>query len=260
MQRAIGVFDSGVGGLSVLKHIRNTLPAEDLIYIADTAFMPYGCKPEAVIRKRCLEISDYFIRQHVKAIVVACNTATAAAVEQIRGCCEIPVIGMEPPVKPAVDNSRSGVVGVLATSGTVSSERFHHLKERFAADATLLVQPCPGLVECVEKGDISSAHTRSLLQHYLNPLLEQGVDSIVLGCTHYPYLMQMIAEVSGAEVKIVDTGDAIARELKRQLQAVQMLADKDRQGEACFYATGASNQVMVSRLWGHCVELLQLDI
>lgn len=261
MQKPLGVFDSGVGGLSVLTHIHQHLSSESLIYVADSAYIPYGCKSPAEVSERCMKISDFLVEQGVQAIVVACNTATAVAVNLLRARYTIPVIGMEPALKPAVIHSRTGVVGVLATSGTVSSERFNSLKARFAADARLLVQPCPGLVERIESGDLAGDETRSMLTAYLKPLLEQGVDTLVLGCTHYPYVIPLIAEIAGESVTILDTGDAIARELKRQLQLRGTLHhQKPQRGGVEFWSTGRPNEALFSRLWGQHVHVGQLDI
>ncbi|NWF38606.1 glutamate racemase [Mariprofundus sp. NF] len=260
MQKSIGVFDSGVGGLSVLAHIHQHLSAESLIYVADTAYMPYGCKTAAEVTDRCLKISDFLVEKGAQAIVVACNTATAVAINLLRERYNIPVIGMEPPLKPAVIHSRTGVVGVLATSGTVSSERFNSLKSRFAADARLLVQPCPGLVERIEAGDLTGAETRAILTAYLKPLLEQGVDTLVLGCTHYPYVIPLIGEIAGDAVTILDTGDAIARELKRQLMLRGRLSQESQCGAVQFWSTGSPSEKLISRLWGQHVDVGQLDI
>ncbi|GAV19126.1 glutamate racemase [Mariprofundus micogutta] len=259
-KQSIGIFDSGVGGLSVLKHIHLLLPAEDLIYVADSAFMPYGCKSEGIVEERCMKIAGFLAEQQCKAIVVACNTATAAAVHRLRESFDIPVIGMEPGVKPAVANSGSGVVGVLATTGTSGSNKFKQLKDRYAEDAKLLVQPCPGLVEEIEKGDLSSQRLYDLLDQYLKPLMEQGVDTLVLGCTHYPFVVSVIRELVGESVTIVDTGDAIARELKRQLNRRDLLADDTLQGSLYFWSSAADSTPVLSYLWGESVVAGCLDI
>lgn len=156
IEKAVGVFDSGVGGLSVLTKIHKHLPGEYLFYVADSAYMPYGCKTAAEVKQRCLLISDFLLNQDIKALVVACNTATSVAVQTLRDELDVPVIGMEPPVKPAVHSSRAGVVGVLATNNTVSSEKFKRLKQRYTTETQLIVQPCPGLVELIEQGDLQT--------------------------------------------------------------------------------------------------------
>ncbi len=261
MQQAIGVFDSGIGGLSTLSHIRQLLPSEKLIYLADSAHIPYGCKSEEEVAERCLKISDFLTKKKdVKAIVVACNTATAASICSIREKHGIPVIGMEPPIKPAVVISHSGIIGILTTSGTASSERFNRLQERFSTDVQFLVQPCPGLVECIECGDLGGARVRSMLETYLTPLLEQGVDTLVLGCTHYPLVKSIISEIVGDAIKILDTGDAVACELKRQLMLRGLLAETGNSYPVHFCSSGKMDGTLVSQLWGESVHVELLDI
>lgn len=259
MERAIGVFDSGVGGLSVLAHIRRHLPDERLIYVADSAYMPYGCRPSRDVEERCLALAAYFVEQGVKALVVACNTATSMAIHTLRQQLAMPVIGMEPPIKPAVSQSRAGVVGVLATTGTVNSSKFNLLMSRFAGQAKLIVQPSPGLVECVERGELQADATRALLERYLGPLMEAGMDTLVLGCTHYPFLMSPIRKIVGEEVTIVDTGEAIARELARQLD-VRALRTAGGPGEVRFLTTGDAETAgpLISDLWGEAVGVEHL--
>jgi len=248
----IGIFDSGVGGLSVLEHIHRLLPAEDLIYIADSAYMPYGSRHLNVVKERCHLLAHFFIRQDVKAMVVACNTATAAAIEDLRQNFQIPVIGMEPAVKPAVEATKAGVIGVLATNGTLASEKFSRLVKRFGSDAEVVFQPGEGLVEQVEAGHFDSDDTRKMLVMYLEPLLQQGMDTLVLGCTHYPFLMPLIRQITGDDVVILDTGDAIAEELKRQLEAGQLNAPEDVKGCIRFLSSGDRENSLniISRLWG----------
>ena len=259
MERAIGVFDSGVGGLSVLAHIHRHLPDERLIYVADSAYMPYGCRPSREVEARCLALADYFVGQGVKALVVACNTATSMAIHTLRQQLKMPVIGMEPPIKPAVSRSRTGVVGVLATTGTVNSSKFNLLMSRFAGQARLIVQPSPGLVECVERGELQADVTRDLLDRYLEPLLEAGVDTLVLGCTHYPFLIPLIRRIVGEQVAIVDTGEAIARELGRQLDLHGMRAASGP-GEVRFWSSGDAEAArpLISGLWGEAVKVGEL--
>ena len=176
--RAIGVFDSGVGGLTVLRHIRQTLPNERLIYIADSGHVPYGDKPAHYIEQRSLSLAHFLIGQGADAIVIACNTATAAAAASLRSRYGIPIIGMEPAVKPAVAASKSGVVGVLATVGTLESARFAALLEKYAGDVEIVTQGCPGLVEQIELGELSSTQSRELIERYTSPLLARGADKI----------------------------------------------------------------------------------
>jgi len=258
-KQAIGVFDSGVGGLSVLAHIRQRLPHENLIYVADSNYMPYGCKPEHVIEQRCMEIADFFDSQHCKAMVVACNTATAAAVHTMRAVYSFPVIGMEPAVKPAVQHSKSKVIGVLATRGTLESNKFNRLASRFSQQARVIVQPCPGLVEQIEAGDLTGKQTRTMLATFLQPLMREGVDTLVLGCTHYPFIMPLIREIAGDDICLMDSGDAIARELEKQLRHRDLLSTH-QDAPVAFWNSGdgGASAAIMSRLWGEDVMVNQL--
>jgi glutamate racemase len=215
--RAIGVFDSGVGGLSVLHHIRQTLPDERLIYVADSGHVPYGDKSSAYIEQRSLALARFLVEQGADAIVIACNTATAAAAATLRSRFAIPIVGMEPAVKPAAAATKSGVVGVLATTGTLESARFAALLERYGEEVEIVTQGCPGLVEQVERGDLAGPDTRALIERYTAPLLARGADTLILGCTHYPFLAALIREVVGPEVILIDTGEAVARQLQRRI-------------------------------------------
>jgi len=246
----IGVFDSGVGGLSVLREIRALLPYEELLYVADSAHVPYGNKSPAYIEARSLALSEFLLGQGAKAIVVACNTATAAAVATLRARLPVPIVGMEPAVKPAVNATRSGVVGVLATVGTLASSKFAALLGRYSGHARIVVQPCPGLVEQVELGDLTSERTQSLVRSYVFPLIEQGADTIVLGCTHYPFLRPLIQEIAGSDVTLIDTGAAVARQLVRRLEESAGLCPPRTAGEQ-FWTSGelAALQVALHSLW-----------
>ncbi|MFM8332500.1 MAG: glutamate racemase [Candidatus Methylumidiphilus sp.] len=252
----IGVFDSGVGGLSVLRDIRRELAHEDLLYVADSVHAPYGDKTAAFIESRSIAIAQFLLNQQVKAIVVACNTATAAAVAALRARFPVPIIAMEPAVKPAVSQTKSGVVGVMATRRTVASENFLNLLERFGGAVEIVVQPCPGLVEQVEAGDLSGAATQTLLREYVLPLLERGADTIVLGCTHYPFLAPLIQQLAGSAVAILDPGEAIARELRRRLDANGLLCREPRLGVERFWTSDSPDkaQALLSCLWGQAVE------
>lgn len=214
----VGVFDSGVGGLSVLREIRDLLPNESLLYVADCGHIPYGEKSPEFIVQRCLIIAQFFREQGAKALVLACNTATAAAAAQLREHYpEWPIVGMEPAVKPAAAATRSGVVGVLATTGTLQSAKFAALLDRFAGNVRVVTQPCPGLVELIEAGDLFSPALRTLLQGYMEPLLAEGCDTIILGCTHYPFLKPLLREMIPGSISLIDTGHAVARQLQRLL-------------------------------------------
>ena len=259
-QAPVGVFDSGLGGLSVLREIRRLLPREDLLYVADSAHVPYGDKPERLIRERAFTLTRFLVDQGAKAIVVACNTATAAAVGQLREeFTDIPIVAMEPAVKPAVSATRSGTIGVLATVGTLSSARFAALLARHAGEARILTQPCPGLVEQVEAGELTSARTRALLEQYLRPLLAVGADTRILGCTHYPFLKPLMRELAGPNVDIIDTGPAVARQLQRVLDRHGLLRKSGR-GVEQFWTSGDSQalQNAASALWGSGVLIEKL--
>jgi glutamate racemase len=256
---AIGVFDSGVGGLSVLRHIRAQLPSLPLLYVADSGHVPYGDKTQDYIRERSVVLTEFLMRHGAAAIVVACNTATAAAAAYLRARFTLPIVAMEPAVKPAVTATRSGIVGVLATVGTLESARFAALLEQYAGDVEIVTQACPGLVEQVEAGDLTSATTRELVARYARPLVERGADAIVLGCTHYPFLKPLIAEIVGPGVQLIDTGEAVARQVVRRLPEA-MIGRLDAQPAERFWTTGHGRTAarIVSQLWGRVVEVTPL--
>lgn len=230
----VGIFDSGLGGLSVLRHIHAALPLENLAYFADSAFAPYGDKPASAVVERTLAIAGFLKAQKCKALVIACNTATAAAVTAVRERYPLlPVIGVEPGLKPAAVRSASRVVGVLATARTLASARFQALEAQLAADTCVrfVTQACSGLADQVEKGELRSPATAALVRRYVEPLLSAGADTLVLGCTHYPFLLPLIeasaARTAGGKVQIIDTGDAVARQLQRVLVARGLLRAAD---------------------------------
>jgi glutamate racemase len=256
----IGVFDSGVGGLSVLREIRRELPGEDLLYVADSGHAPYGDKTGEMIEARSIAIAEFLVGQRAKAIVVACNTATGAAVATLRARFPLPIVAIEPAVKPAAASTRSGVIGVLATGRTLASENFERLFARFGTGVEILIQPCPGLVEQVEAGDLSSTRTRALLEQYVLPLLGRRADTLVLGCTHYPFLAPLIREIAGPSVTIVDPSAAIARELRRRLTDDGLLSHEPRTGAERFWSSAAPDkaQPVISQLWRTGIEVLRL--
>jgi len=222
----VGIFDSGVGGLSVLRHIQAQLPHEHLLYVADTGYAPYGDKPEALVIARVLAIADFLIAQGAKAIVVACNTATVAAVRVLRETHPgMPVVGVEPGLKPAAALTRNGKVGVLATARTLQGAKFLLLRDQIHRETGVdfLLQPCVGLVDQIELGELDSDAMMALLDHFIAPLLAQEADTLVLGCTHYPLVRAaiklLLAGVGRSDVVLVDTGDAVARQLARLLLA-----------------------------------------
>jgi glutamate racemase len=230
----IGVFDSGVGGLSVLRHIRAQLPNEDLLYFADSGHAPYGDKTEQYVVDRALAVTEYLLTLGAKALVVACNTATVAAIKAVRARYpELPVVGVEPGLKPAAAASRNGKVGVLATARTLKGEKFLQLREQISAAtrAEFLLQPAVGLVDEIEKGDLEAPEIGAMLARYVVPLLDQGADTLVLGCTHYPFVRdgieRVLREHERSDVTLIDTGDAVARQLGRLLEAGGLLRSAD---------------------------------
>jgi glutamate racemase len=251
---AIGVFDSGVGGLSVLKHVRAQLPNVPLLYVADSGHVPYGDKTPDYIRERSLALTQFLLRHGAAAVVVACNTATAAAAAMLRERFDIPIVAMEPAVKPAVSATRSRVVGVLATVGTLESARFAALLEQYAGDVEIVTQACPGLVEQVEAGELASITTRELVARYTAPLLARRADTIVLGCTHYPFLKPLIADLVGPRVQLIDTGEAVARQVVRRVPGA-LIGRVDATPEERFWTTGDAHSAsrIMSQLWGHAV-------
>lgn len=234
----VGIFDSGIGGYSVLREVRRLLPAEDLIYVADTGFIPYGDKSEDFIRERCFTIADFLLGRKAKAIVIACNTATAAAADALRARYPgLPVVAMEPGIKPAAAATRKRVIGVLATAGTLAGRRFAQLVAAHAADARVICQPCSGLVEAIEQGDFEAPALLALLEQYLRPLLQQGADTVILGCTHYVLVRPQIERLCGPEVTIIDTGRAVALRLQSRLREPGLLSAA-AQGQASFRTSG----------------------
>lgn len=256
---AIGVFDSGVGGLSVLKAIHTRLPNEALHYLADSAHAPYGDRDPAFITERALRLTACLCEAGAKAIVVACNTATVVAVEALRREFTLPIIALEPAIKPAVARTRSGVVGVLATSRTLASASVARLCARHGLGVRLLLQACPGLVEQVERGEQQSKRTLDLLAHYLRPLLAAGADTLVLGCTHYPFLLAQIRAVVGDEVLVLDSAEAVACEVQRRTPAMTPGA-LDIRPQLSFFTSGepGSMQTLISQLWGTAVTVQPL--
>ncbi|CAG4900347.1 Glutamate racemase [Paraburkholderia saeva] len=213
----VGIFDSGLGGLSVLRAVRAQLPGESIVYVADSLYAPYGERDDDFIADRTLAIGQWLVEQGAKVLVVACNTATAQSIALVRERLPIPLIGVEPGVKPAALQSKTRVAGVLATQVTLRSARFQDLLQRYAADCRFLCQPGHGLVQAVERCDVGSAELRALLQNYLQPMLDAGADTLVLGCTHYPFLDAAIRDIVGDRLTLIDTSVAIARQLERVL-------------------------------------------
>jgi glutamate racemase len=246
---AIGVFDSGVGGLSVLRAIREALPGEDLVYVADSGHAPYGDQSEAHITQRTLTVGQWLAQQGVKAITIACNTATVVAARSLREHTHLPVVAIEPAIKPAVALTRTGVVGVLATRQTVQSESVARLCAQYGKGKRILLQACPGWVELVEQANLHGPNTEALLRQFIAPLVAQGADTLVLGCTHYPFLRDTIQRLAGEGVTLIDPAEAVARELVRRLGDN---LHTQGHGSTRFFTTGDVDQVqrVVAHLWG----------
>ena len=259
--QTVGLFDSGVGGLSVLKAIRRNDPTIDFIYVADSGNAPYGSRPAEFIESRALKIAETLVAAGVQTIVVACNTATAVAVESLRAQFSIPIIAMEPAIKPAVAQTKTGVIGVLATERTLESPALTRLCHEFGQGVTILLKPCPGLVELVEDGDLSSERTRDRLRGLVCPLIAQGADTLVLGCTHYVFLKPEIQNIVGPAVHIIESSEAIARQMARHSNNLTGASPRKGTGRETFLTTGSpeSAQSVFSLLWGARVEVHALE-
>ncbi len=255
--RPIGVFDSGMGGLSVLREIHKLLPHENLIYIADSKYAPYGERSRAYIKQRSQKIANFLLKKNIKTLVVACNTATAAAVDSLRKQLPIPIVGLEPAIKPAAKISKTGVIGVLATQRTLQSKRLTSLTIKYAPHTKVLAQPCPGLVEKVEANHLDRYDTRQLIKQYTLPLLQQQVDTLILGCTHYPFLNNTIRIIVGDDIQIVETGKPVALQLQRILKKQQLLNLSSLAGNLHFYNSSELRQhtQTMQQLWHQKIDI-----
>ncbi len=235
----IGVFDSGVGGLSVLRVIREQMPVENLIYLGDQGHVPYGARPIEEIQKFSEEITRFLLGQKSKLIVVACNTASAAALTYLREKFpDVTFVGMEPAVKPAAETTKTGKVGVLATPATFQGALYASVVERFGAGVELFQNTCPGLVQQIERGELDSKETRVILENALTPMLEKNIDTVVLGCTHYPFVIPLIQQIVGETVRVIDPAPAIARQVGRLLDSKELKNSSDSKGQSQFYTSG----------------------
>jgi glutamate racemase len=242
---SIGIFDSGVGGLSVLREIRSLLPGENLLYVADQAHVPYGSRPVDQVRLFSEEITRFLLERGAKIIVVACNTASAAALHGLRKKFpEIPFVGMEPAVKPAAEHTKTGVVGVLATPATFQGALYASVVERFASGVTVLQHTCPGLVSQIELGEMDSPKTREILEDALLPMLEKGIDTVVLGCTHYPFVIPLIEQICGERVRVIDPAPAVARQTLRVLESAGLLTNAKDNSSVDFFTSGVVTHFM----------------
>jgi len=257
----LAVFDSGVGGLSVAREIRRALPSEDLLYVADSAYCPYGDRPDAKVRERALAVGRHLAGAGAKLIVVACNTATGAALEDLRKAVDVPVVGLEPAVKIAARVTRAGRIGVMATTSTIRSERLARLIRAHADGIEVLNVPCPGLADIVEEGHLEDQALQDRLDVLTRPLRDAGVDAVVLGCTHYAFVAPALAKVMGPGVELVDSAPAIARRVEHLLQEGGTLAHSGP-GSMRVLTTGEPGRVrpVVERLWGGPVNVDRLDV
>ncbi|MEW6488681.1 MAG: glutamate racemase [Thermodesulfobacteriota bacterium] len=256
--RPVAVFDSGVGGLSVLREVHRLLPGEDLLYLADQAHVPYGPRAPEEVRGLCEGAARFLLAQGAKLVVVACNTACAAALHHLRETFPcVPFVGMEPAVKPAARASRSGVIGVLATPGTLQGRPFCSVVERFAQGVRVLTRTCPGLVEAVEAGETGGPRLRALVEEAVAPLLAEGIDALVMGCTHYPLALAAIREVCGPGVELVDPAPAVARQVRRRLEELGLRRDAEAGGRTSFATTGDRERLaaQLRALWSPLEEV-----
>ncbi|MEY3814185.1 MAG: hypothetical protein RJA18_650 [Pseudomonadota bacterium] len=246
----IGVFDSGVGGLSILDEALQQLPHHNYIYFADSANAPYGDKPPQWIAERSLQICRYLMEQDCSAIVVACNTATAEAIATIRSTLDIPIIGVEPGIKPAAMQSQNGIVGVLATEATLNSDKFNALLATLPEHCQFIKQAGAGLVPLIEAGLIETPEMQALLRSHLKPILDQGADTLVLGCTHYPFLKKMIRAVVGDSMTLIDTSDAVVRQLLRQIHQQGLIVSSKHSPKLSLLSTANADtlEAMAERL------------
>jgi glutamate racemase len=235
----IGVFDSGVGGLSVLRAMRERMPSESVLYFGDQGHIPYGPRPMEQIRKFSEAITNFLLRHRAKIIVVACNTASAAALKYLRErFSDVQFVGMEPAVKPAAEHTRTNKVGVLATPATFQGELYASVVERFANGVDLFQNTCNGLVQQIEQGNLDGSETHRILQDALMPMLERGIDTVVLGCTHYPFVIPLIQEIVGENVRVIDPAPAVARQVERLLEAGGTRSKSSTRGVVELFTSG----------------------
>jgi glutamate racemase len=257
----IGVFDSGVGGLSVLRAMRQLMPAEHVIFFGDQGHVPYGPRPLEQVRAFSEGITRFLLDEGAKLIVVACNTASAAALSSLRQTFpDVKFVGMEPAVKPAAETTRTGVVGVLATPATFQGALYASVVERFANGVQLLQDTCPGLVQQIEQGNLEGKETREILESALLPMLEKNIDTVVLGCTHYPFVIPLIEQIVGESVRVIDPALSVARQVERLMEAGEMRNPSSGRGRIQFYTSGdaAAVQSLLPKLLGESGEVARL--
>jgi len=259
---SIGVFDSGVGGLSVSRHVQAELPAENLIYFADQAHVPYGLRSQDEIQHYCVEITRFLLERGVKVIVIACNAASAAALSFVRSTFpSIPIVGMEPAVKPGAVGTRNGRIGVLATSLTFDSQRYARLMARYAQGVIAFEDPCRGLVEQIEAGHLGSPETERIVQEAITPMLAERVDTIVLGCTHYPFVMPLIRRLAGPEILVIDPAPAVARQVRQVMEQNDLVEEKTTEGKLKAFTSESPERLAVTagELLGHPIPVFAVS-
>ena len=234
----IGIFDSGVGGTSIWKEIHNLIPNENTIYLADSKYAPYGPKGKERIIELSIKNTEFLLKKDCKLIVVACNTATTNAIDYLRKHYDIPFIGIEPAIKPAALQSKTKSVGILATKGTLSSELFAKTSNLFSSGINVIEQNGEGIVELIENGKLDTDEMKSLLKLYLQPMIDANIDHLVLGCTHYPYLIPQLLQLVPNHVKIIDSGEAVARQTKSVLSQNNILNKQLTKPNLKFYTNG----------------------
>ena len=261
LSQPIGVFDSGVGGLSVLRAMRGLMPEEWIIYFADQGHVPYGPRSLEQVRDFSEAITRFLLDQDAKLIVVACNTASAAALHYLRDKFpEVSFVGMEPAVKPAAEHTQSGLVGVLATPATFQGALYASVLERFANGVQVLQDTCPGLVGQIESGDLDGAQTRAILEDALRPMLDRGIDTVVLGCTHYPFVIPLIEQITGENVRVIDPAPAVAKQAQRLLDASGMKNSVGESAQVHFFTSGDTDSLtsMLPKLLGESGSVKQV--
>lgn len=237
-KNSIGIFDSGVGGTSIWKEINTLLPNENTLYLADSKHAPYGSKGKEAIVDLSIKNTEYLLHNNCKIIVVACNTATTNAIDYLREHYKIPFIGIEPAIKPAALQTKTNAIGILATKGTLSSALFSKTAGMFSKSVNIIEQVGEGIVDLIETGKLHSPEMKSLLKIYLNPMIAANIDHLVLGCTHYPYLMPLLLDILPKHVKIIDSGQAVARQTKAILEQYNLLNTTTNGGKNMFLTNG----------------------
>ena len=258
MAKPIGIFDSGVGGTSIWKEVAKMLPYENTIYLADSANAPYGEKPKEEILRLSIKNTELLLDRGCKMIIVACNTATTNAIDYLRSHYPVPFIGIEPAIKPAALHTKTKKVGVLATKGTLSSNLFHNTSKLFAEGITVLEQEGKGLVELIEAGKVQSPEMKKILNEFLQPMLEQNIDCLVLGCTHYPYLIPVLKDILPQNITIIDSGEAVARQTKAILDRNNLLSTATHRPEYIFH-TNANVEVLKDLIDRPAAQVTYLD-